>query len=119
MRITATDLILNDDVSRKEVDMVVNFLNNASIKFNMELDMELINTYFNKIVELDGTVNLLVNYIEAFQYFLAFEYDDNVLFDKDRILKANDISEYERIYNVTGKGKYIIDLFNEGRYNSP
>ena len=107
------DLIFTENSNNFEIDMVLRFLENAKERTALEkLDIELINKYVEKMVELDGSVSLLPQYIEAFQYFYLLGYEDNVVYDKEFILKARDISEYERIYAVTGKGKYILDLFN-------
>ena len=97
----------------KDTDDIIRFLNIAKEKMfdccERKFDINLINTYVEKIIEIDGKINLLENYIEAYQYFFVFGYDDHF-----KIYDENDIEIYERLYKVTGKGKWLLDkLKNE------
>lgn len=114
--IESKDLILFDKVTLNEVDSVLTWLNNVENKYlipnKRELDIKLINEYVKKIVDLDGKINYFENYIEAYQYYYVFGYDDNIkIFDEKNFDKRNEINEYYRLFNITGKGKYIIDRF--------
>ena len=108
------NLLHNDN---KEIYLVLRFLNSVKEKFydkeNKKFDIDLINKYVEKIIEIDGKIDLLCNYIEAYQYFFVFGYGDvKKIYDEKNFTKRKEIKEYERLYAVTGKGKWIIDKWN-------